>query len=238
MQTQFEHELDRLKKRITKMNSLAYSQVVSSLKVLTTGVFDEIPVIEKTEHRIDKLDVKIDKLCQRIFALQQPVASDLRFIMASLRIGNELERIGDLAMSIINKTEIVRERPEIIEKFKIDDIAVQCESIAKKTFEGYVFNDTNLIEEIFIINKEIKNRCQIALNEIIFEMTQKSEVIVVATNLILILRYIERLADHYTNITESLSFMVHGDIIKHKSSHKVSNNTEEEEEEDNNNEKS
>lgn len=201
------------------MNSLACNQVTGALKVLLTGASDEIPVIEKTEHRIDKLDVKIDKLCQRIFALQQPVASDLRFIMASLRIGNELERIGDLAMSIINKTEIVREQPEIISKFGIDAIAGLSDTIARKTFEGYVFSDVTLIGEIFSLNEEIKEKCQLALHEIIVEMTNKSEVIVVATNLILILRQIERLADHCTNIAESLSFMVNGEIVKHKPKH-------------------
>ena len=88
MQTYFEAELAKLRKRIAKMLNLASGQIDKSFQVLLSGDTEMISQIKHDENKVDKLDIKIDKLCQRIFALAQPVAGDLRFIMASLRIGN------------------------------------------------------------------------------------------------------------------------------------------------------
>ena len=88
--THFEIELEKLKNVIIKIGNLAESQVSESVKALLSEPI-EGKEVKKTEHKIDKLDVKIDEICQSIFALQQPVASDLRFIMAAMQISNEIE---------------------------------------------------------------------------------------------------------------------------------------------------
>src|SRR6476620_3610782 len=94
-------ELNKLKEAIIKIGTLAESQVAEAMRTLLARPSAEVKKeIKKTEHKIDKLDVKIDDICQTVFALQQPVASDLRFIMSAMQISNEIERIGDLAMSI------------------------------------------------------------------------------------------------------------------------------------------
>ena len=102
--THFEIELERLKNVIIKIGNLAENQVSESVKALLSEPI-EGKEVRKTESKIDKLDVKIDEICQSIFALQQPVASDLRFIMASMQISNEIERIGDLAVSVIKRAK-------------------------------------------------------------------------------------------------------------------------------------
>ena len=114
--THFELELEKLKDIIKKIGALAVSQVGESVKAL---LYEPIvgKEVKKTELKIDKLDVKIDGICQSIFALQQPVASDLRFIMASLQISNEIERIGDLAVSVIKRTKNIKEKHDLISKF-------------------------------------------------------------------------------------------------------------------------
>lgn len=215
MQTHFELELEKLKNRIIKMGNLAIQQTSVAMQILLQGDTEQVETVAKTEHKIDKLDVKVDKLCQRIFALQQPVASDLRFIMSSLRIGNELERIGDIAMDIINKSEIIREQSEILNNFNIEQVVTKSYFLIQKSFQNYTTFDASKIIEVITECHNLKDTCQTILDSIIVEMTQKSEVIIVATNLILILRHIERLADHASNIAESIYFMNEGTIIKH-----------------------
>lgn len=215
MQTHFEQDLEKLKNRIIKMGNLAIQQTSLAIKILLSADIDQIETIAKTEHEIDRLDVKVDLLCQRIFALKQPVAKDLRFIMSSLRIGNELERIGDIAMSIVNKSVIISEKIEILDTFNVESLLNKSYSIIDKSFKNYTFFDADKINEVLIEAKELKEECQIVLDKVIEEMTQKNEVIIVATNLILILRQIERLADHASNIVESIFFMNEGTIIKH-----------------------
>ncbi|OFX47146.1 MAG: phosphate transport system regulatory protein PhoU [Bacteroidetes bacterium GWA2_30_7] len=215
MQTHFELELEKLKKRIVKMGNLAIQQTFIATQILIHGDTLQKEVATKTEDKIDKLDVKIDKLCQRIFALNQPIASDLRFIMSSLQIGNDLERIGDIALSIVNKSEAVREQPEILEKFNIEQIITSSYNIIQKSFQNYTAYNSENIYEIIAECRNIKDESNKILDNIILEMSQKNEVIVVATNLILILRQIERIAGHSANIAESIYFINEGTIIKH-----------------------
>jgi len=215
MQTHFDQDLEKLRNRIIKMGNLAIQQTAAAMKILLQGDTEQLEAAERNEYEIDKLDVKVDILCQRIFALQQPVATDLRFIMSSLRIGNELERVGDISMGIVNKSEIVREQPEILIKFNIKDIASATCNLIQKTFQLYTVYESEKIDEVKAECHNLKERCRTIFDSIIVEMTQKSEVIIVATNLILILRQIERIADHASNMAESIYFMNEGAIIKH-----------------------
>ena len=107
-------------------------------------------------NKIDKLDVKIDEICQTIFALQQPVASDLRFIMASMQISNEIERIGDLAISIIKNSKNIKDKHDLIIKFNIAELAKQVEEITVKMNDCLLDRSETTIGEIFVLNNTIK----------------------------------------------------------------------------------
>ena len=215
MQTHFEHELEKLKKRILKMANLAVEQVSASVKILFSGETEQADSIAQNEKTIDELDVKVDKLCQQIFVLNQPVATDLRFIMSSLRIGNELERIGDIAFSIFTKSETLREEPEILKEFEIEALFSETIEVIKNAVNCYIDKDIHKTEEIIYACTIINEKCKLLLDRILQQMVNKSEIIIFATNLILILREVERLADHSSNIAESVYFMVEGEIIKH-----------------------
>ena len=213
--THFEIELDRLKNVIVKIGTLAVSQVRESVKAL---LFEPIEgkEVKKTETKIDKLDVKIDEICQSIFALQQPVASDLRFIMASLQISNEIERIGDLAVSVIKRAKNIKEKHDLIAKFEIVDLARQVELITVKTNECILTHDEKTISEILVLNKTIKSKGDEIIDNIIMAMKSNSKVVVSGTNLIIALKHLERISDHSSNIAEYVYFMLNSKIIKHE----------------------
>ncbi len=213
--THFEIELEKLKNVIIKIGNLAESQVSESVKALLSEPV-EGKEVKKTEHKIDKLDVKIDEICQSIFALQQPVASDLRFIMAAMQISNEIERIGDLAVSIIGKSKNIKDKHDLIAKFEIADLARQIETVTVKTNECFITRDENAIGEIFVLNKTIKNKCDDAIHDIITEMKTNSKAVVSGTNLVIVLKHLERISEHCTNIAEYVHFMINAKIIKHE----------------------
>ncbi|PKB16321.1 phosphate signaling complex protein PhoU [Flavobacterium sp. 5] len=216
MTTHFEIELDKLKGIIEKIGQLAEGQVSEAVKILLQEPETaEGKTIKKTENKIDKLDVKIDEICQSIFALQQPVASDLRFIMSAMQISNEIERIGDLSISIVKKAKNIKEKHDLIVKFNIADISKLVEVITVKTNNCFITREGSTIGEIFVLNKEIKNKCDEAVHDIINEMKVNSKAVVSGTNLVIVLKHLERISEHCTNIAEYVYFMVNAKIIKH-----------------------
>lgn len=217
MTTHFEIELEKLKSIIEKIGSLAEGQVSEAVKILLQeSEVAEQKIIKKTESKIDKLDVKIDEICQRIFALQQPVASDLRFIMSAMQISNEIERIGDLSVSIVKKAKNIKEKHDLILKFNIAAISKLVELITVKTNNCFITREESTIGEIFVLNKEIKNKTDEAVHDIINEMKVNSKAVVSGTNLVIVLKHLERISEHCTNIAEYVYFMVNAKIIKHE----------------------
>ncbi len=215
MERHFEQELDKLNKRILKMGNLVAEQVHMALTALLNGDIEIAGQIVENDKKVDKLDVKIDKLCQRIFALTQPVATDLRLIMSALRMNNDLERMGDHAVSIATKVDSVSEYRDIIHELQIDEVVQMTDMIVNDVITILNSRNTAFVKDIFDLAGTIDEKVKVASARIIDEMMHKSEVIVVATQLILILTAIERLAAYSTNIAESIIFIVEGRLVKH-----------------------
>jgi phosphate transport system protein len=215
MQTYFESELEKLRKRIIKMLNLVASQLDKSFRVLLKGDTDFVEIIKQDENKIDKLDIKIDKLCQRIFALAQPVAGDLRFIMASLRIGTEMERISDMTYEITHRSESVSQYPKILQKYQISELLEHILKLFNQIIESFNNANSALAFQIIEDCKKSEGECKTIFNEIVSDMTRKSDVIIIATDLILIIRNLERIIGHISNISESIIFIIDAKIIRH-----------------------
>ena len=213
----YELELDKLKREIIKIGNLVEEQVFEAMNALLSEAISEIKEIKKKEDKIDKLELKIDDVCQTIFALQHPVASDLRFVMSALRISNEIERIGDLSMSIIKKSKSVKEKHDLIVKHDIANLAKDVEQIIVKTNYCFENLDAKSIEEVFSMNKIIRIKSEKAIQDIIAEMKENSKAVVSGTHLVMILKHIERISEHSTNVVESVYFMINAKILKNES---------------------
>jgi len=215
MERHFETELQKLNSRINKMGNLVAEQVHLAMTALTECNLELAREIIKQDKVVDVLDVKIDKLCQRIFALNQPVATDLRLIMASLKMNNDLERMGDHAVGIAKRIENIAEFKEFISEFEIDEVATITDTLVKDVVNILTSRKTVFVKSIFEEAGIIKEKAQGISAKIVEEMTRKSDVIVVATNLIMVLTQIERIAGYSTNIAESVVFLVEGKMVKH-----------------------
>ncbi len=198
------------------MSNLVYDQVHNSLEALLTCDSELAQRVIDKDNKVDKLDIKIDKLCQRIFALQQPVATDLRLIMSALKMNNDLERLGDLAVNISEKVEGVSEYKEIMSDLHVNDLANMADLIVKDVVNILHSRNTTFVKDIFTAANAIEEKVQSISARILDEMMHKTEVIVVATNLMIILTQVDRIAGYSTNIAESVVFIVDGKMIKHK----------------------
>jgi len=216
MERHFELELEKLNKRLIKMGNLVAEQVHNVFDALLKGDTELAHQIIEKDSKVDKLDNKIDKLCQRLFALTQPVATDLRLIMAALRINNDLERMGDHAVAIAQKIEGISDYHEIIVDLRIDELVKMADMIVNDVITILNTKNVAFVKDIFELAMAIDEKAQAATARIMEEMMHKTDVIVVATNLIIILTNIERLAGYSTNIAESIVFIVDGRIMKHK----------------------
>lgn len=209
-----ETEITKLRNAIIKIISLAEGQVSEAMNVLSSEAEKKPKAVKKAENKIDKLDVKIDEICQNIFALQQPVASDLRFIMSAMQISNEAERIGDLSFSIIKKAKTVNEQPELLEKFNLDKLTQDVKTTALKTLEAFENLNEENINEVFALNKKVSHTTEELIQDIISEMQNNTTYVVSGTHLVMTLKHIDRITSHCANIVESVYFMINAKIIK------------------------
>lgn len=215
MERHFEQELEKLRRRILKMAGLVDAQVHDVMQALISCDTELAKKVIENDEQLDALDVKIDKLCQRIFALTQPVATDLRMIMAGLKMNNDLERIGDLAVSIARKIDGLSDYQQIIEELHVDELARSTEKMIKDMVQLMNSRQMVLVRDIFDESEEIREKIREISKRIIEKMVQKTDVVVVATNLMIILTHIERMAGYGDNMAESVVFLTEGRMIKH-----------------------
>jgi phosphate transport system protein len=215
MERHFEQELQKLNRRILKMAGLVLIQVHDVMTALINCDTELAAKVIENDNQLDELDVKIDKLCQRIFALTQPVATDLRLIMSALKMNNDLERMGDLAVYIARKIDGLSGYQSIITELKVDELAQSTESIVKDVVQMLNSRQTVLVRDIFDESAQIRDKIQSISRMIIEKMMKKTDVVVVATNLMIILTHLERMAGYCNNMAESVIFLVDGRLIKH-----------------------
>jgi len=212
----FDIELEKLNQKIIQMCSQVNKQVKDAIAALKENNLDLARAVIIIDNDINSLEIKIDKLCQKIFALQQPVASDLRFIMSALKINNDLERIGDHAVSIAKRISALEDFPELVPSLGVSQVGDKVHELFEIMLELVHNRNLNLNDEIFRQAASVKEECRTVSDKILAEMMQKTEVIAVATILLEILNHTERIAGYITNIAESITFVVEGEIIKHR----------------------
>jgi len=217
--TQLEVEINELKNEVVNMWNLVLSQLEKSRHAMMnydTNLAREILLKEK---RVNALELKIDLDCENIFALYQPVAIDLRFLLAALKINNNLERIGDIAEGIAkyiieSKGEYDRNLFEATELIKMYDDAIKILSDTRTAFEK---EDTILARSIFK-RDEVLDTINQRANERIAECIKTNpDVVYDALNVLSIIRKLERVGDQAKNIAEEIIFYIEAKVLKHQS---------------------
>jgi len=212
----FDLELEKLAKKVISMCEQVNQQIINAVKALNEYDLKLAKEVVKNDNVVDTLDVKIDKLCQKIFALQQPVASDLRYILSALKINNDLERVGDHAVNIAKRTAQMEDYHELISSLGVNKVGEQTILLFSAVLSIVKSQDISLCQKIYSQSNKLKEECEEIAVKILSEMMQQSEVVVVASNILIIVNLFERIASYSNNIAESITFAVDGEIVKHK----------------------
>jgi phosphate transport system protein len=216
MHRTFEEDLDKLRTRLIRMGSLVEEQVEFALRSLREGNQELARIVVDRDDKVDKLDLKIDKQCQRIFALNQPVASDLRLLLAAMKINNELERIGDQAT---NLAQIVIDSPTAVQlanQIDLHRIAQAAYTMVKSSLDSFINNDPDLAAHILPSDQTVDQLYNSLRSDLIAIMKDDSSLVADGAQLLLALYDLERMADHSTNIAENVIFLTHAKLVRHR----------------------
>lgn len=215
MERHFDEELSLLKEKLLKMAGLVEEAISLVIKALVDRDLDLATKVITSDDTINLLEIEIDETCFRLLALRQPAAVDLRFITMAMRINNDLERMGDQAVNIGERTVDLLKEPILKPLIDIPRMAVLSQKMLKDSIYAFVNRDAHLARDICKRDDEVDNLNDQVLRELLTYMMQDPKTIKRAVDLLLVGRHLERLADHATNIAEDVIYMVEGKTIKH-----------------------
>lgn len=215
MTKHFRKELETIKKRILTLGSMVEELVHDSVKAVDRVDADLADQIIKKDSEIDETEVDIEEECLKVLALHQPVAVDLRFIITVIKINNELERIGDQAVNIAQRVQIIAKRPKPPFWFDYSEMGEKAQKMLRMSLDALVNMDVDLAYRVITMDDEVDQIKSEAYDKIKQAIQELPERVGYYINLLLISRHLERLADHATNIAEEVIYLVEGEIFRH-----------------------
>ena len=208
-------ELTKVKDELVRMAGLAEAAIGQAVKALVGRDAELAQKVIASDDAINLLEVEIDELCLRTMALYQPEARDLRLLAMSLKINNDLERMGDQAVNIAERTLELLKEPLLKPLIDIPRMAETAQRMVKDSLDAFVRQDTALARAVCRRDDEVDRYDDQIFRELLTYMMQDPRAIARAVSLILVSRHIERIADHATNIAEDVIYLVEGKNIKH-----------------------
>jgi len=215
MHRHFDDELQSLKEQILRMGGLAEEQVQGALRALVERDSDLARKIIENDRQVNTLDVAVDEDCLRLLALQQPTARDLRFITTAMKISTELERISDLAENICERAIELNEEPQLKPYIDIPRMANWALQMVKEALDAFVNHDAELARKVCRDDDFVDDLTHQLFRELLSFMLENPQTITRAIRITFIAKYLERIADHATNVAELVVYLVEGKIIRH-----------------------
>ena len=218
IQRRFDEELAGLKEKILRMGSLVEGQIRQALQSLIDRDDDLAAQVIENDRQVNTMDVAVDEACLELLALQQPAARDLRFITTAMKISTELERMSDLAENICERAIELHEEPQLKPYIDIPLMAEHAIKMVGEALDAFVRGDSLLARKVLDEDDYIDNLNEQIFRELLSFMMENPQTISRAIRLSFISKYIERIADHATNVAELVVYMVEGKIIRHMTS--------------------
>lgn len=215
MSVHFQNEIDKLKKSLLSLCATVESQVEKAVRSLLDRDAELAAEVERGDEEIDRREVELEEECLRLLALYQPVANDLRLVVAALKINNDLERIGDLAVNICHKAMSMAEAPELELPVDITAMGTRAQGMLRDSLDAMVNLDADLAKDVCGRDEEVnqmKRDARVKIEQLVAHdpATNRRLLRVMAAT-----RNLERIADLATNIAEDVIYLVEGHIIRH-----------------------
>lgn len=216
MSIHLQKDIESLKKKLLSLSSLVEQNVHRSVLSMQKLNADSAREIISADHEVDLKEVEVEEDCLKVLALHQPVAVDLRFVIATLKINNDLERIGDLAVNIAERTIFLSSHKATNALFDFDTMAEKTLLMLKDALEAMIRNDLDLARRVCIVDDEIDAMNREMYNLAYKEIRKNPEQVEALVHYLSISRHLERIADYATNIAEDIIYMIEGEIVRHK----------------------
>ncbi len=211
----YESELKELNLKILEMGGLVEKQIEHAIRGLVERDDDLCRATIERDHAVNRMDVDIDDLCIRLLALHQPAAKDLRLITTGLKITTDLERIGDIAVNLCERALELNKEPQLKPFIDIPRMAQVAQTMLRQSLDAFVREDVDLALRVCRDDDVIDQLTQQLFRELMSYMVEAPQTITRATRLLFVAKYLERIADHATNIAEMVVFTVKGKSIRH-----------------------
>lgn len=215
MPRHFHEELDHLKQTLLAMGALVEDQIRRSMRALIDR--DDVlakNVIER-DREVNAYDVEVDEKCVELLALHQPTAGDLRFLTTAMKIVTDLERIGDQAVNIAQRVLELNLEPQLKPYIDLPRMADAAQRMVKESLDAFVARDTELARRVCAEDAHVDGLNHQIFRELLTFMMEDAKTIPRAIRLILIARFLERVADHATNIAEMVIYLVDSKMVRH-----------------------
>jgi phosphate transport system protein len=214
-QRHFDEELADLKTKLLRMAGQAEDQIDMALTALVTRDSALAREVIERDHQVNALDVEIDEESIRLLALHQPAARDLRLVTTAMKIATELERISDLAENVCERAIELNEEPQLKPYIDIPMMGNLARMMVKQSIDAFVRDDAQLARKVLTDDDIVDNLMEQLFRELLSFMLEDTRTISRAIRLSFIAKYLERMADHATNIAELVVYLVEGKIIRH-----------------------
>jgi phosphate transport system protein len=211
----YEEELKKLREEILYMGGMVEDQIHKAIKSLVDRDSTLAELIIERDHEVNRLDVEIDELCIKLLALHQPAGRDLRFITTGLKITTDLERIGDMAVNVCERALELNQEAQLKPYIDIPRMARIAQRMIRESLDAFVREDTELALKVCKNDEEVDQLNSQIFREVVTFMIEDPHTINRAMKISSISKYLERIADHATNIAEMVIFMAKGKSIRH-----------------------
>jgi len=215
MQRHFHEELEALKQTLLAMGALVEDQIRRVMRALIERDDALAREVIERDHQVNAYDVEVDETCVSLLALHQPAAGDLRFITTAMKIVTDLERMGDQAVNIAQRVLELNREPQLKPYIDLPRMADRAQRMLKESLDAFVARDTELARKVCADDAEVDAIKEQIFRELLTFMMEDARTIPRAIRLILISRFIERVADHATNVAEMVIYLVGGKMIRH-----------------------
>jgi phosphate transport system protein len=212
----FQQSLDELKEKLLVMAGMAEQAIQRSVEAYRTRDLSTCDLVDRGELAINRLEREVDQMALDLLAMEQPMAVDLRFILAVIKINADIERVGDSAQSISDRVRSLIELPIAEMPIDIPRMASLAEAMVRRALQAFIEADASIAESVLSMDDTVDRLNQAAYFTLLNVMKNQPDVASQALSALVISRTLERVADHATNIAEDVIFWVRGGDVRHK----------------------
>jgi len=216
MPKRLQKELENIKKQILSLGAMAEERIRMAIKAIETWDAGLAEEIIRRDYEIDEREIEVEEECLKILALHQPVAVDLRFLIAVIKINSELERVGDEAVNIAHRVRNISKRRRLDLSFDFSTMSEKAATMLRLSLDALVNLDLALAFKVLTLDDEVDLMHREIYDRIKEVMSQNPDYVGYLINLYTTSRHLERVGDHSTNIAEEVIYLIEGEIIRHR----------------------